>query len=197
MIRHLNPLAALFTALLCAVPALATEQPFMITGRMQHTDLEGGCWYLEADDGERYQITGSEEQLGQIHHPGKQVRLRVIRTGGMASICMTGPILKIVEIDLTHGYPIDLPTATKRVNGRIYQNKQGCLYLKLHSGTYELSQEGLPAMYKRPGARFVNLARVVRSKGTSACGFSGVLYFVAEKSNDANFRRELPRDDPR
>ena len=34
-----------------------------LKGKIQHSDLEGGMWVLEADDGERYQLAGHTKGL--------------------------------------------------------------------------------------------------------------------------------------
>ena len=34
-----------------------------LKGTIQHTDVEGGMWVLEADDGEKYQLAGHTKGL--------------------------------------------------------------------------------------------------------------------------------------
>ena len=45
-----------------AVIAFAQKE-FTLKGTMKHTDIEGGCWYLETARGKKYALIGSEEHL--------------------------------------------------------------------------------------------------------------------------------------
>ena len=99
----------LFLILLAA--GISTEvlaKPFIVTGRMNYlAELEGGCWYLDAENGERYQLLGTQEQLDQVRVNGRQVRLEVEAEPRMASVCMLGQMVRIIRVMDEVGYPVD------------------------------------------------------------------------------------------
>jgi hypothetical protein len=96
---------------------LASAQPtprageIMITGRLGFDSIEGGCPYLQTDDGTRYQVlwpTGWEldsrgdliSPAGEaVAGPGDEVTVRGRVADDMASICQIGPIFRSSEVD--------------------------------------------------------------------------------------------------
>jgi hypothetical protein len=82
-----------------------------ITGLLGSDSIEGGCPYLEADDGTRYQVlwpTGWElDSRGDLVDPsgeavaglGDEVTVRGRVADDMASICQIGPIFRASEVD--------------------------------------------------------------------------------------------------
>jgi hypothetical protein len=100
---------------------LASDQPspregkrageITITGLLGIDSIEGGCPYLETDDGTRYQVlwpTGWElGARGDLVNPsgeavaglGEEVTVRGRVADDMASICQIGPIFRASEVD--------------------------------------------------------------------------------------------------
>lgn len=82
-----------------------------LTGRLGADSIEGGCPYLEADDGTRYEVlypSGWEVDRGSgtlrdpdgvvVARPGDTITVRGARAEGMASICQVGPIFRATEV---------------------------------------------------------------------------------------------------
>jgi hypothetical protein len=65
-------------------------------GTIRKSDLEGGHWTLEADDGERYQLQGSTAALKD----GARATVSGKVERSMMGIGMTGPILSVEKIDV-------------------------------------------------------------------------------------------------
>lgn len=98
----------------------ASEQPtsrespgaaeMTITGRLGFDDIEGGCPYVQTDDGTRYQVlwpTGWRlDGRGDLVSPagervarqGDEVTVRGQVADDMASICQIGPIVRATEV---------------------------------------------------------------------------------------------------
>jgi hypothetical protein len=184
--------------------AKAEAKPFLVTGRMDYlADLEGGCWILSAEDGERYQLIGTEEQMEKLRVIGRIVRLEVEEVNNMASICMTGKIVRITKV-LDHvGFPIDLPYVTVKATGRIYKTKAGCWYLKTTKGQkYDLELANIPKAKRKSGTRVKNQSfRIFMDKSASECGFDGKATFVIQtakaKENVKGKAMEKRPADPR
>jgi hypothetical protein len=166
-----------------AAPALEAK-PFIVTGRMDYNaDLEGGCWYLSAEDGKTYQLVGTEQQLRQIQVIGRNVKLSVDPEPKMGSICMIGPMVRIVEILDVTGYPIDIGYTTVKVSGRVYKMKNGCWYLKTKQGhKYELDRANIPKAKRKNGARVNQTFKIYMDKSASDCGLAGKAIFVPTPS---------------
>ncbi len=91
--------------ILCALPLGAfAQKEFVIAGKMMHTDLEGGCWYLNVKD-VKYELSGSPEDLAKCYVEYRPVTLRVKPGGMMGSTCMLGKRLIIVEVLDTMFHP--------------------------------------------------------------------------------------------
>ena len=63
-------------------------------GTVRHSDLEGGHWQLEAEDGTTYVLEG---QTGGIEADGARVEIDGAVDKGAMGIAMTGPILKVKD----------------------------------------------------------------------------------------------------
>lgn len=86
-----------------------------VTGRLGFDSIEGGCPYLEANDGERYQVLWPDgwelDARGDLVNPagdavagaGDEVTVRGRVADDMASICQIGPIFRASEVS-TLGY---------------------------------------------------------------------------------------------
>jgi hypothetical protein len=87
-----------------------TEGAMTITGRLGFDDIEGGCPYVQSDDGTRYQVlwpTGWRlDGRGDLISPegervarqGEEVAVRGQVADDMASICQIGPIFRADEV---------------------------------------------------------------------------------------------------
>jgi hypothetical protein len=88
-------------------PATAT-----ITGRLGFDDIEGGCVYLEAPDGTRYEVIypegwtldRSSAELrgpdGQAVRVGEPLTVRGAVANDRSSICQIGPIFVATEVEI-------------------------------------------------------------------------------------------------
>jgi hypothetical protein len=61
-------------------------------GTIRRSDLEGGHWQLEADDGTTYVLEGAPDDLVK---DGVRVELEGKADGGVMGFAMTGPTLKV------------------------------------------------------------------------------------------------------
>jgi hypothetical protein len=61
-------------------------------GTIRRSDLEGGHWQLEADDGTTYVLEGTPAGVAQ---DGAKVELDGIVDGDAMGFMMTGPTLKV------------------------------------------------------------------------------------------------------
>ena len=61
-------------------------------GTVRRSDLEGGHWQLEAEDGETYVLEGA---TGPIASDGARVEIDGAVDEDAMGIAMTGPILKV------------------------------------------------------------------------------------------------------
>jgi hypothetical protein len=65
-----------------------------LVGTLKKSDLEGGHWILETEDGDTYQLKG---KLGQLKD-GTKVRVEGKVDRGAMGIGMTGPSLHVEKI---------------------------------------------------------------------------------------------------
>jgi hypothetical protein len=63
-------------------------------GTVRRSDLEGGHWQLEAEDGKIYVLEGL---TGAIETDGARVEIDGAVDKGAMGIAMTGPILKVKD----------------------------------------------------------------------------------------------------
>jgi hypothetical protein len=64
-------------------------------GTIRSSDLEGGLFQLEADDGTIYELEGSDAALTQA---GARVEIEGAVDKGAMSFTMTGPRLKVKSV---------------------------------------------------------------------------------------------------
>src|SRR5437764_11888122 len=90
-----------FFALLYLLFATASfAQGFAISGTMEHSNLEGGCWFLRADDGKQYELFGNPETIATLrNNTGTRVDLTVEHVKSGASVCMMGEIVRVLSLD--------------------------------------------------------------------------------------------------
>lgn len=99
---------------------------------LQQKGIEGGCWYLETDKGERY-----EPDFGVKHGLAAGMRLRVkgYLEPWIASVCQLGPILRIVDYQvISTKESMDSKGSQKAKGGLSFagvlgQTKQGCYFI--------------------------------------------------------------------
>ncbi len=152
--------ALLFFALVMALPSFAQKE-FIIKGIMQFTDLEGGCWYLEAHK-KRYELTGSDEQLATVRVEGRSLTL-VVKQRNMQSTCMVGTVVAIVDILDTVFHPHNPPVDRFKITGKIYRLDDSCYYVKTKSGKKYEFQGTLPKKYRKVGAKYSAMSMVIPS----------------------------------
>ena len=61
-------------------------------GTIRHSDLEGGHWQLEAEDGTTYVLEGT---TGPLQQDGAKVEIDGAVDENAMGFSMTGPILKV------------------------------------------------------------------------------------------------------
>lgn len=174
-------------------------KPFIVTGRMNYiAELEGGCWYLDAENGDRYQLVGTQEQLDEVRVNGRQVRLEVTPEPKMGSICMIGQMVRINRIMDQVGFPVDKAYVTVKTSGRVYKTKAGCWYLKTRNGKkYDLDLENIPKNKRKKGAKVRNQHfRIFMDRSASECGFDGSANFIDDPKRSDQRAKEKPRADP-
>lgn len=92
-------------------PTAGEEKGTIVTGRFASDSIEGGCAFLEASDGTRYEVIYPEgwdllrnpfrlqDPNGEIvASGGETVTVRGSEATDMASICMVGPIFRATEV---------------------------------------------------------------------------------------------------
>jgi hypothetical protein len=83
-----------------------------VTGRLGFDDIEGGCSFLETDEGTRYEVAypvgwtidrmGAELRGpgGQVAHAGESVTVRGAVATDRSSICQIGPIFVATAVEI-------------------------------------------------------------------------------------------------
>jgi hypothetical protein len=61
-------------------------------GKVVHSDLEGGLWQLEGDDGNTYTLEGGDAKL---HKPGVKVEIEGSVDDGAMGIGFGAPVLQV------------------------------------------------------------------------------------------------------
>jgi len=140
-------------------PSFAQKE-FTLMGFMQHTDLEGGCWFLQVKK-DKYELTASPEILQTCHVAGRWLTLRVRQAPMMASVCMIGHMVEVVEVLDTLFHPHNPPVFHKIVKGIIHKTKDGCWYVQAtDKRRYEL-QAPIPKKFMRVGAHYNRMSMVI------------------------------------
>ena len=71
-----------------------------LDGVMQRTEIEGGCWVFQANDGQQYELVG--DQAKSLHQEGRRAEIVVKTRPDLASICMVGRIVEVLEVVRTY-----------------------------------------------------------------------------------------------
>lgn len=92
-------------------PSAPSSIATTLTGTLGFEEIEGGCAYLEADDGTRHQVIypdGWELQRSPVQlvspdgetvaHLGDTVSVRGMPASDMATTCQIGPIFRATEV---------------------------------------------------------------------------------------------------
>src|SRR5579871_3764657 len=80
-------------------------QEFSLSGMMVHSDLEGGCWYLQDSEGKHYELFGDSGTIENLHRPALVVDLTVERMKNGASTCMVGELVHVIRIQSIRQQP--------------------------------------------------------------------------------------------
>ncbi len=101
---------------------------------MHRSSLEGGCWYLQADGGKRFELIGDSGVVSALHVDGEHVTVRAVPAKGAASICMMGTIVRVLARVDTVRYAIDPVIAPMTIEGTVHRTKTGVWYVKTPKG---------------------------------------------------------------
>lgn len=74
----------------------ADKTVLTIVGTMHRIEIEGGCWQFESETGESYELVGDQSRKLQVE--GRRAKLQIKPRPDLASICMTGKIVEVIEI---------------------------------------------------------------------------------------------------
>lgn len=156
----------------------SAQKEFSVRGVMMHTELEGGCWYLQAGH-KKYELVGSEDQMRTVHVEGRMVALNVKQATMIQSVCMIGPMLRIIDIYDTVSHPHNPPITRMQISGRIAKTDDDCWYVRTKNGKrYEL-QDPIPKRYLHKGARY-NRYSLVIPKVDGECNLDAVIIEVGK-----------------
>jgi hypothetical protein len=163
-------LAAILLALVLPVAIQAQDKPAdddnttLLSGSMVHTDLEGGCWYLDASDGKHYELVGDEGVITALHTEGRMVQVRVKPTKGVSSTCMVGPIVQVVEDVTPQMHPTDLVMTTMHIDGTMHYDGK-TWYVKTTKGLRYNFKTPPAKKYRHIGRHYVHTDRIVVNPG--------------------------------
>ena len=187
----------LATILLLAATSAIQAQTFTVAGTMRHTTLEGGCWYLETADSQHYELFGDTAIIRPLHVVGLTTRLSVEHMKGVASICMVGDIVRVVERLDTKRQPLDPNIHSVDVRGTMHRTKSGVWYVKTDHASYEFQQP--PATkYLHENARFHRRVSIVMASRKCSFGekMNGMIFPDAPKKKSGALRK-IENHDPR
>jgi len=153
--------------------AFAQKGNFTIMGVMKHSDLEGGCWFMESKH-MKYELTGSPEILATCHVQGRMLFLRVREAPMMASTCMLGHMVQVIEVLDTVFHPHNPPYKKMMIKGTIRRNNDSCWYvLGKDKKRYEL-QMPIPSQFLKIGKRYHRISTVLPNT-ESQCNMDAVI----------------------
>lgn len=130
------------------------NQPYWLEGIWHHSDIEGGCWYVESEEGKKYEIfqTSSNTPLEKVE--GNKVAL-LVQDHEAASYCQIGQTVIVLEHPATRdngANPADPNSGTdanyepyyfdwnhQLTGGSTSTDENGAYALELYEGTYELT----------------------------------------------------------
>jgi hypothetical protein len=142
------------------LPSFAQKE-FTVKGIMQYSNIEGGCWYLQAHK-RTFELTGTDAQLATVRVEGRPLTL-VVKQRNMQSTCMMGTVVAIVDILDTVFHPHNPPVDRFKITGKIYQLEDSCYFVKTKSGKRYEFQGTLPKKYRKVGAKYSSMSMVIPS----------------------------------
>jgi hypothetical protein len=89
-------LAALASCVAAEHASKYPDDAFIISGIMNYLEVEGGCWQFIDEDGETYEIVGLN--VAPLLVNGQKAEIVVREIPGVASICMVGKMVELLEI---------------------------------------------------------------------------------------------------
>jgi len=179
--------------ILAALPhSLFAQKEFTIIGIMQHSDLEGGCWYLESKH-MKYELIASPEILQTCHVVGRMLTLSVRKAPTKASTCMLGQIVEVLQVFDTLFHPHNPPFTHEVIKGIIHKTKDNCWYvLAKNKKRYEL-QAPVPKKFMKAGAKYNRLSTVLPDS-ESQCGMD---FVITISQLDPDMKAHEKKYDPR
>lgn len=70
---------------------------WILEGRVRYLNLQGGCWAVEDDRGQRFELVGEADNLSRIRKDGMKVRL-LVQSEQRMSYCMIGPLVRVLRV---------------------------------------------------------------------------------------------------
>ncbi|HWF44046.1 MAG TPA: hypothetical protein VG537_05350 [Candidatus Kapabacteria bacterium] len=157
------------------IAAAASAQAFNVAGTMKHTSIEGNCWYLVGEDGKNYELIGDSTMIAGLRVEDQHVSLLVEPAKGMASICMMGDIVRVVErLDLQR-HPVDLVFMTLPIKGTIKVTRLGTWYVQTKEGARYEFRDTIPAKYRHIGAKVNTKWRILLNQKSTKERMDGVI----------------------
>ena|ERR1700733_9275366 len=139
-------------------------QMLTLSGTMHHTQLEGGCWYLQTDDGKHYELTGDASIVNPLRVDSQRIEIQAEIAKGAASICMVGQIVRVIKRIDNVRYAQDPLIMQIALDGKMYHAKNGYWYLKTSSGKQYEFKTAPANVYRHSGVRFHQKVRVLLDK---------------------------------
>lgn len=166
---------SLLVVLLLFFSFRVNAQEITISGTMHHSELEGGCWYLQSDSVKRYELIGDSALIKQLRFEGEHVEVRATPAKGAASICMMGEIVHVSAIVETARHPFDPLISNLTLVGKVYRTESGKWYVKTTSGLrYEYKD--LPSKkYRHLGMKIQQKCRVLLEGKSTPDKMNGVI----------------------
>lgn len=150
-------------------------QSFSVSGVMQHSTIEGGCWYLSGNDGKQYELIGDSATIGPLLFQGIFVDMTVEPVKGGASVCMIGEIVRVIRVETVHRQPVDLPINFMILDGTVHRTKTGVWYLRMADGTQYEFQVPPAKKHRHTGTRIHARYRVLMDKKSTKERMDGVI----------------------
>lgn len=164
----------IFTLLLL-LPLTIHAQQITLSGTMHHSDIEGGCWYLQSDSGKPYELTGDSLLMMRLHIDGQHVVVRGVRAKGAASICMMGEIVHVTQRIDDVRYPIDPVISPIMVDGIVHRTKSGVWYVKTKSGLKFEFEDAPDQKYRKIGTAVHRQFRILLDRKYTKENMNGVI----------------------
>jgi hypothetical protein len=153
----------------------AHAQETTLSGTMHLSTLEGGCWYLQNDTGKRFELTGDARIINGLHVEGEHVTLRAVPAKSMASICMMGEIVRVLQRVDTVRYPTDPVISPIMVDGTVHRTKSGVWYVITKSGLKFEFEDTPDQKYRKIGAAVHQRFRILLDRKYSKANLNGVI----------------------